>query len=55
MELADQRYREGASGYLELDARRLLFDAEQALIGARQLQATNAVDLYRALGGGFGP
>lgn len=55
LELADQRYREGASGYLELlDAQRSLFDAEQSLIGARQLRLANAVDLYRALGGGFG-
>ncbi len=52
-ELADQRYRAGVSSHLELlDAERSLFDAERALIQARQLRLANAVDLYRALGGG---
>ncbi len=51
--LADQRYGAGLASYLEvLDAQRALFDAEQALVQARLLRLTNAVDLYRALGGG---
>jgi multidrug efflux system outer membrane protein len=54
LELADQRYRAGASSYLELlDAQRSLFDAERALIVARQLRLASAVDLYAALGGGL--
>ncbi len=53
LELADQRYRAGASSYLELlDAERSLFDAERALILARQQRLANTVDLYAALGGG---
>ncbi|MDP2313421.1 MAG: efflux transporter outer membrane subunit [Pseudomonadota bacterium] len=55
LELADQRYKAGASSHLErLDAERSLFDAERALILARQLRLANAVDLYAALGGGVG-
>lgn len=53
-DLADVRYRSGVTSYLEaLDARRQLFTAEQALIQARQLRLNNAIDLYRALGGGL--
>jgi len=53
LELARQRYEAGASSNLELlDAERSLFDAERALVQARQLRLSNAVDLYRALGGG---
>lgn len=52
--LADQRYRGGVASYLDvLDAQRELFDAEQALVQARQLRLTNAIGLYRALGGGW--
>ena len=48
-----QRYRNGIAGSLELlDAQRELFAAQQQLlIQARQLRLTNAVDLYRSLGG----
>lgn len=54
VELAQQRYDEGISGFLELlDAQRSLFDAERALVQARQLRLTNAVELYAALGGGL--
>lgn len=54
LRLAEQRYRNGVASYLEvLDAQRELFDAEQALVQARQLRLTNTVDLYRALGGGL--
>lgn len=54
LELAEQRYDNGVASYLEvLDAQRDLFAAEQGLVQARQASLTNAVDLYRALGGGF--
>ncbi|MBY4897740.1 efflux transporter outer membrane subunit [Cupriavidus sp. AU9028] len=53
-ELANLRFRSGITGQLELlDAQRQLFTAEQALIQARQLRLNNAIDLYRALGGGL--
>lgn len=52
--LAQQRYDNGVASYLEvLDAQRELFTAEQGLVQVRQAWLTNAVDLYRALGGGF--
>lgn len=54
LELAEQRYANGVASFLEvLDAQRELFSAEQGLVQARQAWLTNAVDLYRALGGGF--
>lgn len=54
LELAEQRYENGIASFLEvLDAQRALFDAEQALVQALLLRLTNAVDLYRALGGGL--
>lgn len=53
-ELSRMRFRSGVASYLdELDAQRQLFTAEQALIQARQLRLNNAIDLYRALGGGL--
>lgn len=53
-ELANLRFRSGITGQIEaLDAQRQLFTAEQALIQARQLRLNNAIDLYRALGGGL--
>lgn len=52
--LSELRARNGIAGSLEvLDAQRELFAAQQALIQARQLRLTNAVDLYRSLGGGL--
>lgn len=52
--LAEQRYHSGVASYLDvLDAQRELFDAEQALVSARQLRLSNTIDLYRALGGGL--
>jgi multidrug efflux system outer membrane protein len=36
-----------------LEAQRELFAAEQALVQACLLRLTNAIDLYRALGGGL--
>jgi multidrug efflux system outer membrane protein len=52
--LAEQRYESGVVNYLEvLDAQRELFDAEQALVQIRQLRLMNAIDFYRAAGGGL--
>lgn len=54
LKLAELRYQNGIASSLEvLDAERELFSAQQALIQTRQLRLTNAVDLYRALGGGI--
>lgn len=54
LQLAEQRYEAGVSSSLELlDAQREAFQAEQALVQARVARLTNAVDLYRALGGGL--
>lgn len=56
LRLAEQRYDNGVASFLEvLDAERALFDAEQALVRARQLRLANAIDLYRSLGGGLDP
>ncbi|MES2535044.1 MAG: efflux transporter outer membrane subunit [Pseudomonadota bacterium] len=52
--LADLRFRNGVSSSLEvLDAQRELFTAQQSLIQTRLLRLTNAIDLYRSLGGGL--
>ena len=52
--LADLRYRNGASSYLEvLDAQRNLFAAQQALAQVQALQVQNLVTLYKVLGGGW--
>lgn len=54
LQLADQRFENGISSSLDvLDAQRELFSAEQELVQARLLRLTNAVDLYRSLGGGL--
>jgi multidrug efflux system outer membrane protein len=54
LKLAELRYRNGVASSLEvLDAQRELFAAEQSLVQTRLLRLTNAVDLYRALGGGL--
>jgi multidrug efflux system outer membrane protein len=51
--LAEQRHASGVEGYLAvLDAKRDLFEAEQALVQAQQLRLLNAIGLYKALGGG---
>jgi multidrug efflux system outer membrane protein len=42
------------ANYLDvLDAERELYSAEQTLLSTRLLRLTNAVDLYRSLGGGL--
>jgi multidrug efflux system outer membrane protein len=54
LRLADLRYQNGVSSFIDvLDAQRELFTAEQALVQARLLRLTNAIDLYRSLGGGL--
>ncbi len=54
LELAQVRYKNGVANYLEvLDAERDLYSAEQQLLATRLLRLTNAVDLYRSLGGGL--
>ncbi|NJC35495.1 NodT family efflux transporter outer membrane factor (OMF) lipoprotein [Sphingomonas jejuensis] len=51
---ARNRYRAGYTSYLEeLDAQRGLLTVETALIQLREMQMTNAVALYQALGGGW--
>ena len=52
--LSDARYRGGVDSYLSLlDAQRSLYAAELELIGVRLIEATNRVELYKALGGGW--
>ncbi len=52
--LSEQRFDNGISSSLEvLDAQRELFIAEQSLVQVRLLRLTNAIDLYRSLGGGL--
>lgn len=54
--LAELRYRNGASSYLELlDAQRSLFAAQQALLQLQAQSAQNSVTLYKVLGGGWQP
>lgn len=52
--LADLRYRNGASSYLDvLDAQRALFTAQQAVVQLQAARVQNLVALYKALGGGW--
>ncbi|PTT64306.1 multidrug transporter, partial [Pseudomonas sp. HMWF007] len=52
--LAERRYRIGVDSNLTfLDAQRQLFSAQQSLITDRLAQLTSAVNLYKALGGGW--
>lgn len=54
LRLAELRYREGADDVLSvLDAQRTLFSAQDRLAQLRQARLSNAVDLYRVLGGGW--
>lgn len=54
LRLADLRFQNGVSSFIDvLDAQRELSSAEQALVQARLLRLTNAIDLYRSLGGGL--
>ncbi len=55
-QLADRRYREGQTGYLEsIDAQRELLAVERQAVQLRGARATTTVSLIRALGGGWGP
>jgi multidrug efflux system outer membrane protein len=52
--LAERRYRIGVDSNLTfLDAQRQLFNAQQVLITDRLAQLVSAVNLYKALGGGW--
>lgn len=52
--LADMRYQNGISSYLELlDAQRALFGTQQAVVQTRLTQLQSRVQLYKALGGGW--
>ncbi|MET0268758.1 MAG: efflux transporter outer membrane subunit [Duganella sp.] len=54
LRLLQLRFDNGVANTLDvLDAQRELFAAEQALVQARLLRTTSAIDLYRALGGGL--
>jgi multidrug efflux system outer membrane protein len=54
LEIANRRYEAGYSGYLEvLVAQRTSNDAQQAMIISRQARLAAAVDLFKALGGGW--
>ena len=54
LRLAEIRYREGADDLLTvLDAQRTLFSAQDQLEQIRQARLEAAVDLYKALGGGW--
>ena len=54
LRLLQLRFENGVASSLDvLDAQRELFTAEQALVQARLLRTTSAIDLYRALGGGL--
>lgn len=53
LRLADLRYANGVSSYLELlDAQRSLFAAQQAAVQGQLAMLQNQIALYRALGGG---
>ena len=54
LRLLQLRFENGVASSLDvLDAQRELFAAQQALVQARLLRTTSAIDLYRALGGGL--
>ena len=54
LKLAELRFQNGIASALDVvDAQRDLFSAEQSLVQTRLLRLTNAVDLYRSLGGGL--
>ena len=54
LRLADLRFQNGVANSIEvLDAQRDLFSAQQSLVQIRLQRLTNAIDLYRSLGGGI--
>lgn len=55
LRLSDLRYKSGYSNYLEvLDAQRYLYQAQMDRVAARRDRLSALVNLYRALGGGWG-
>lgn len=53
LKLSEARFSNGIASSLDvLDAQRESFSAEQSLVQVELLRLTNAIDLYRALGGG---
>ncbi|MDB6031482.1 MAG: efflux system, outer rane lipoprotein NodT family [Verrucomicrobiales bacterium] len=56
VQVSMQRYTAGRAGYFELlEAQQQLFPAENSLVQVQLNQLLAVVQLYRALGGGFGP
>lgn len=56
LDLATLRYESGYVGYLEvLDAQRTSNEALNNLIGTRQARLASAIELFKALGGGWKP
>lgn len=54
LELANNRYKSGYTGYLEvLDAQRVFNDASLAYVQSRQARLTSTVELFKAMGGGW--
>ncbi len=54
LELSQFRYRNGVDSYLQvLTAQTGYYNAQLALVAAREQRLTNLVDLYRGLGGGW--
>jgi outer membrane protein, multidrug efflux system len=48
------RFRDGVDDYLGvLDSQRLLYNAQQTLVGVKLSRLQNLVTLYKALGGGW--
>jgi outer membrane protein, multidrug efflux system len=54
LEIANNRYKSGYTGYLEvLDAQRVANDTSLAYVQSRQARLTSTVELFKALGGGW--
>jgi multidrug efflux system outer membrane protein len=54
LEIANNRYKSGYTGYLEvLDAQRVFNDSSLAYVQSRQARLTSTVELFKALGGGW--
>lgn len=52
--LSEARFRAGVDGFLStLDSQRATYSAKQELVATRLIRETNAVELYRTLGGGM--
>ena len=54
LEIANNRYKSGYTGYLEvLDAQRVFNDTSLTYVQSRQARLTSTVELFKALGGGW--